>query len=161
MKRQWLSILIILFLSLACLTGFLAWRDSQQASVVLDWSTASEIDTVGFNIYRSERSDRDFSRINTEIIPASQEPLTGGEYLFLDTEVEPGRVYYYLLEDVSMDGKLSRNGPIEVRAKADYWLNLGLSIVCCLLAMISIINWDKLHGATTAREYDRSRGVSS
>ena len=160
MKKPWLTILIILLITFACLTGYLAWRDSQQASVVLDWSTASEIDTVGFNIYRSEQIGQEYSRINAEIIPASQEPLTGGEYSFLDTDVEPGKVYYYLLEDVSMDGQAGQNGPIEVRASADYVLNLGLAIVCGLLAIGLITNRDKLCGTTKEREDVYSRGVS-
>ena len=144
MNKNYFRLLIIIFILLTCLTGFVAWSDSRRAVVVIDWSTASEIDIVGFNIYRGEQNEEDFSKINSEIIPASQEPLTGGNYSFQDHDVTPGRVYYYLLEDVSMDGGVSRNGPIEVKAQADFWLSLLISITFGLSTLGLIINRERM-----------------
>lgn len=48
--------------------------------VVLNWTTGSEINTAGFNLYRSESEDGPYARINPQLIPASGEALLGGTY---------------------------------------------------------------------------------
>jgi hypothetical protein len=84
--------------------------------VVVEWTTASEINTSGFNLYRSERTDGPYVKINAQLIPASTDPLVGGKYRYQDTNVESGRTYYYQLEDVELDGSSARHGPIVVTA---------------------------------------------
>jgi flagellar basal body-associated protein FliL len=137
MKRGYL-IIIILFLIAAGIFGYMTWLDYQQASVIIDWTTASEIDTAGFNVYRSMQSDLGYRRVNAALIPASQEPLTGGVYSYTDFGVEPGKIYFYLLEDVSMDGQVTRHGPIEVKAQANYWLNFSILIILLAIAILIV-----------------------
>ena len=38
------------------------------ARVVVEWSTASELDTAGFNLYRSESPDGPFEKVNQNLI---------------------------------------------------------------------------------------------
>ena len=90
-----------------------------EAVVIVEWTTASEVDTAGFNLYRSEDPDGPFTRINDHLIPASPDPLLGGSYAFTDTDVVAGHTYYYQLEDVEIDGTATRHGPIEVKAVGD------------------------------------------
>ena len=87
-----------------------------EAVVIVEWTTASEVDTAGFNLYRSESPDGPFARINDHLIPASPDPLLGGSYAFTDSNVVAGHTYYYQLEDVEIDGTATRHGPIEVKA---------------------------------------------
>lgn len=82
------------------------------ASVVVEWTTANEVNTAGFNLYRSESPDGPYTRVNPSLIPAASDPLTGGEYRYEDTAVQPGRRYYYQLEDVEYSGATTRHGPI-------------------------------------------------
>ena len=96
--------------------GYRAMMAPSEAVVIVEWTTASEVDTAGFNLYRSEDPDGPFARINDHLIPASPDPLLGGSYAFTDTEVVAGRTYYYQLEDVEIDGTTTRHGPIEVKA---------------------------------------------
>lgn len=159
--KHGMSFLTIIFGACACLSGYLAWQDSQRAAVIIDWTTASEIDTIGFNLYRSEQIDQGFIRVNTEIIPASQEPLTGGEYTYQDTDVVPGKVYYYLLEDIAMNGQVARNSPIEIKAQADYGLNLLLSFVFSGMALFLVINVAWLRNLSMAQNTNLSRGARS
>lgn len=105
----------ILFL-LALVLGVFAWQERQNATVLVEWSTASELNTAGFNIYRSENPEGPFSRINTDLIPASLDPLTGGQYKYQDEPVAPGKLYYYQLEELETGGGSTRFGPISVRA---------------------------------------------
>jgi hypothetical protein len=100
----------------ALVLGYLAVRGMNKAVVLVEWSTASELDTAGFNLYRAEKPEGPFTRINTELIPASLDPLTGGSYQYEDRQARPGVVYYYQLEGVEYNGSSSRFGPIEVKA---------------------------------------------
>lgn len=100
------------------LFGFIGLQKSKKALVIVEWKTASEINTAGFNLYRSESSTGPFTLINAELIPASPDPLIGGDYTYQDVTVDPGVKYYYQLEDIDFDGGSSRFGPIEVKAKA-------------------------------------------
>jgi hypothetical protein len=125
------------FLLAALFSGFLGWRGAQQAPIIVDWETASELDTAGFNLYRSEQAEGPFERINPSLIPASPDPLVGGEYSYTDREVEVGRVYYYRLEEVETSGKTTQTGPIEVKTEGGGKVELVLSVVLLILACFS------------------------
>jgi len=134
--------LICALLALAGLAvGYRAYTGRAAASVVVEWSTASELDTAGFNLYRSDRPDGPFARINQDLIPASPDPLVGGSYSFTDTDVVAGHTYYYQLEDVETSGTTTRHGPIEVRAEAgartEALLAAGLIGAAIILALLT------------------------
>ncbi len=102
---------------LALVTGLASWLVSRTAEVVVEWTTASELGTAGFNLYRSDAPDGELRKINDRLIPASTDPLTGGSYRYVDQEVIPGTTYYYQLEEVESNGSASRYGPIVIRAE--------------------------------------------
>lgn len=81
-------------------------------SVTLRWVTESEMDNVGFNIYRSEKIDGGYIKINDTLIPASGNALKGSLYEFQDKGLRNGVSYFYLLEDVDTKGKTERHGPV-------------------------------------------------
>ena len=85
---------------------------SQSGMVIVEWTTESEVNLAGFNIYRSESPDGPYVKLNETLIPASPDPVTGGSYSYVDTTAEPGVTYYYQLEDVELDGKATMHGPI-------------------------------------------------
>jgi hypothetical protein len=89
------------------------------AVVVVEWTTETEVNLAGFNIYRSESQDGPYVKLNDTLIPASPDPIAGGSYSYTDTTVEPGVTYYYQLEDVELDGKATVHGPIVVVAGGD------------------------------------------
>lgn len=82
------------------------------AGIIVSWKTRIEVRTAGFNIYRSTRPGDGYDRINKNLIPASLDPLLGGSYTFLDTDVSPSTTYYYLLEDIEFSGASVRHGPL-------------------------------------------------
>lgn len=139
MNRR-LLFLITLFVIGSALCGYLAWRESQRAKIVIDWSTASEIDTIGFYIYRSEIPDKGYVRVNSEIIPSAQDSLTGSHYSYTDNDVTPGILYYYILEDVNMDGQAARSKPIEIEAQSNYWGYLILCLVSSGIVVLLLVN---------------------
>ena len=104
--------------------------------IIVKWSTATEFQTAGFNLYRAETQQGPYHKVNANIIPASPDPLVGGDYNFRDNEVEPGRVYFYQLEEVELNGKVTRQDPIQVTspsgngfARLLVFLGVGLLII--------------------------------
>ena len=79
-----LRLFSIAILTLGGVMAVMAWRAGHQTSVVVEWTTASELDTVGFNIYRSEIRDGEFVQVNSSLIPAASDPLTGSSYDYED-----------------------------------------------------------------------------
>lgn len=118
-----LFVIIVVVVGLGFVAGWflLTARQSGRvgSSVVLvEWTTESEVETAGFNVYRSEGAEGPYVKINPELIPSSPDPILGGHYVYTDTDVVAGRTYYYKLEDVELDGTTALHGPIEVVAKA-------------------------------------------
>ncbi len=92
------------------LSSFTAKPDNGR--VTLDWATASETDNAGFNIYRAESPDGEYSRVNAELIPARGSVLEGAQYSFTDTTVQNRKTYYYRLEDIDFSGRATLHGPV-------------------------------------------------
>ncbi|MGD8623247.1 MAG: hypothetical protein PVJ34_01830 [Anaerolineae bacterium] len=83
--------------------------------IVVKWETASEINNVGFNLYRADSLDAAPTKLNAGLIP-SQAPgsTSGAVYRFFDEDVQIGRTYFYWLEDVDIYGMSTRHGPVKV-----------------------------------------------
>ena len=88
-------------------------------SVKLTWSTASEIDNAGFNIYRAG-VDGEFVKINAEIIPAQGTSANGAAYQFVDNDVQNRQTYSYKLEDVDLNGAATIHGPVQATPRFIY-----------------------------------------
>jgi hypothetical protein len=138
--------------SLAALLGLALLLSGCQAfwpaltSITVEWTTASEVDVVGFNLYRSESPDGLYTQVNPALIPGSNDPVTGGKYRYVDSNVAPGRTYYYKLEDVDLNGAKTMHGPIEVRAAGGGWPDSSLVVVILAGAgAAGIVGWYLRH----------------
>lgn len=82
-------------------------------SIVLAWTTSSESDNLGFNVYRALAADGERVRLNREIIPTQAPPGSpfGATYTFTDRTVKTHGAYYYWLEDVDIYGRRALHGP--------------------------------------------------
>ncbi|MCX5894616.1 MAG: hypothetical protein NTZ51_02110, partial [Proteobacteria bacterium] len=80
--------------------------------VTLQWSTESEINNAGFNLYRAELKDGKYSKINSTLIPAKGSATQGASYEFVDTAVQNKKTYYYKLEDLDINGTSTMHGPV-------------------------------------------------
>ena len=101
-----LTLLLAIGLILVALVLFLT-SALTPPSVTVRWSTASELNTAGFNVLRGDTSDGPFTRVNPELIPAANDPLVGGSYIFTDTGVSFSQTYYYRIEEVEFGGSTS------------------------------------------------------
>jgi hypothetical protein len=93
------------------LTSFTA--TGQVNAVQLNWETATELDNLGFNLYRAESVDGPQVQINAALIPsmAPGSPV-GASYEFVDGSAQAGVTYYYWLADVDLYGQATLNGPV-------------------------------------------------
>ena len=72
--------------------------------VVINWTTESELNNAGFNIYRSTSRAKNFQRINTKLIQGAGTTGQRSTYQFIDKTAQPDISYYYRLEDVELSG---------------------------------------------------------
>ena len=79
--------------------------------VILTWAQ-NDFDTLaGYNVYRCDREDGQYAKLNTSVIPADVKTFT-------DTNVTPGQMYYYNFTVVKTDlSESDTSGKISVRAK--------------------------------------------
>ena len=74
--------------------------------IVVRWITESELNNAGFNILRSETRNGEFTKLNTKLIAGQGTTSERTVYSFPDTSAKPNVVYYYQIQDVSLDGKV-------------------------------------------------------
>ena len=88
------------------LSSFRPVRDKATGEVVIRWVTESELNNAGFNILRADSKDDDFKVINVKGIIAGHGTTSEKHvYTYTDTTAKPNVVYYYQIEDVSLDGE--------------------------------------------------------
>ena len=75
-------------------------------SIVIRWITESELNNAGFNILRSEKRDGQFTKINTSLIAGQGTTSERTTYSLVDKSAKPNVVYYYQIQDVSLDGQV-------------------------------------------------------
>ena len=88
------------------LSSFRPVRDKATGEVTVRWITQSELNNAGFNILRSETRDGEFKVVNLKGLIAGHGTTSEKHvYEWKDTTAKPNVVYYYQIEDVSLDGK--------------------------------------------------------
>ena len=86
------------------LSHFRPERQKDTGAVVITWSTQSELNNAGFFIKRSQQRDGQFQIINATMIAGAGTTSEKQFYTYTDTTAQPNVVYYYQIEDVSLDG---------------------------------------------------------
>jgi uncharacterized repeat protein (TIGR01451 family) len=88
--------------------------------IVLNWETATELDNLGYNLYRAESIHGERTRVNEILLPTNVPPGTneGALYEYLDDgNLRKKRTYYYWLEDVDLYGVTTRHGPVTAQVR--------------------------------------------
>ena len=142
-RRTYWLVYCLFMLFGAILVGVSAWKQMHHSTVLVEWSTSSELNTAGFNVYRLDETGDQATKLNENIIPAAPDPLVGGDYVFKDENVLPGQTYYYRLEEIEIGGGSTQYGPIEVYAKEGGRLELSISIVFLALFVVGVVMYVK------------------
>lgn len=119
------------------LTALLIVLAGCAAPVRVTWKTETEMNTAGFNLYRSTSPDGPFTeKVNAELIPPSADPLTGKEYTYMDTTAQAGVTYYYQLQEVEQSGAVNKFGPITVKTSGLEWQQVALLVGLAALVLV-------------------------
>lgn len=91
---------------------------ASEKGVTLKWETSSELNNMGFNLYRSTSPfgavGSRAEKLNPTMIPSTNPGGNeGAAYSWDDTTAKPGVKYYYWLEDIELDGKTNLTGPVD------------------------------------------------
>jgi hypothetical protein len=92
----------------------------KSSTVEVRWSTESEIENAGFNIYRAESKNGEYTKINNFFIPAKGSTTQGASYEFIDTNVRNRKTYWYKLEDTDLNGISTMHGPVSATPRLIY-----------------------------------------
>lgn len=80
------------------------------ACIIMKWETASETDNLGFRIVRSLTEDGSYAEISDFI--RSLDEGVGASYIFTDTAVTPGIIYFYKVQDLPAGGGAGYTNPV-------------------------------------------------
>jgi ELWxxDGT repeat protein len=92
----------------------------KSGKVIIQWSTESETDNAGFNIYHAEAENGPYIKINTSLILAKGSSTEGVAYEFTDSDVQNRKTYWYKLEDIDLNGNSSMHGPVSATPRLIY-----------------------------------------
>ena len=91
------------------LSSFRPVRDKATGHVAIRWITQSELNNAGFNILRSAARVGPYEVVNLKgMIPGHGTTSEKHVYEWKDTTAKPNVVYYYQIEDVSLNGNRTR-----------------------------------------------------
>ena len=88
---------------------------TETGTVVINWTTESEMDNAGFNILRSQTRTGEFKVISAQLIPGAGTTAERNTYTWTDTTAKPNVVYYYQIEDVSFNGERQTLATVRLR----------------------------------------------
>lgn len=125
----------------AVILAAVAWSESRSSKVIVEWETASELNTAGFQVYRGENRGNITSRLNSSLLPPSSDPLRGKAYQFTDETAMPGKTYFYLVEEVELSGTTQQFGPIEVYARGGGRVEAVLAASLGVLGFAGLVYW--------------------
>ena len=83
-----------------------------EGAVELRWETGSELDNLGFHLYRSLTEEGLYDQITVSVIPGLGSSPEGAQYAYRDSGLVNGTTYYYQLEDIETTGKTEMHGPV-------------------------------------------------
>ncbi len=76
------------------------------------WSTASEVDNFGYDVYRGTGPDGPFERLTKDPIPGAGTTDEPQRYSYVDDTIDPHQKYYYYVESISLTGERERFTPV-------------------------------------------------
>ncbi len=78
----------------------------------IKWSTASELDNFGFDVFRGDSAEGPFERINPDTIEGAGTSDEPSRYQYVDDTIDPYKTYYYYVESISMNSVRERFTPV-------------------------------------------------
>lgn len=86
--------------------------ESERLDNTVKWTTASEQDNFGYDVYRGTSEDGPFQRINERTIPGHGTTDETHSYSYRDSAIDPCQTYWYYVESISTESVRERFTPI-------------------------------------------------
>ena len=81
-------------------------------SNTIKWSTASEVENFGYDVFRADKEEGPFARLNTRTIAGAGTVDEPRAYQYVDATIEVGKAYWYYVESISMAGVREKFTPV-------------------------------------------------
>ena len=88
-------------------------------AVELRWETGSELDNLGFHLYRSLTEEGSYEQITASVIPGLGSSPEGAKYAYRDSGLTNGVTYFYQLEDIETTGVTELHGSVSATPTAE------------------------------------------
>ena len=95
------------------LVSFTASPVPGKPDIDIEWETATEFDTVGFFVTRSDSAGGTYARVSG-FIPHTGDTVVGAPYGWRDRNMVSNRSYWYELEEITQSQDSNFYGPISV-----------------------------------------------
>ncbi|RMH89401.1 MAG: T9SS C-terminal target domain-containing protein, partial [Calditrichaeota bacterium] len=103
---------------------------AEPGKMVLEWTTQSEINNLGFEVYRSRQREGNYDRIasyeSDPTLEGAGNSNVAHHYRYADEAVEAGVTYWYKIADVDFRGMRTFHGPVSATAVASLPENFAL-----------------------------------
>jgi len=106
---------VLLFTGTLAVTVYSLSAHRAGKGVLVRWRTGTEVETLGFNIFRQVRGKR--VKLNRHLLPA-RGSITGASYSYVDRRAPTRGALRYWLQVVDIDGSRTWRGPVRVRTKS-------------------------------------------
>ncbi|MCI5226151.1 MAG: hypothetical protein D3918_05685, partial [Candidatus Electrothrix sp. AX2] len=99
----------------ATVSSFQAYVNGNN-QVELEWTTASEIGTIGFYLERLNEQSGTYQAVNNTLLPGMLSPPHGGTYRYVDDTAVVGMQYTYRVVEVAVNNQGTTSVPYTVQA---------------------------------------------
>ena len=80
----------------------------QRVTNTARWTTASEENTFGYDVYRGDSEDGKFVRITKKPVLGNGTTSETHQYEFIDDAIDPCKEYWYYVEEITTSGERSK-----------------------------------------------------
>jgi len=94
-------------------TGLTLSTAAADGQVTATWNTATEVDTAGFRVLRTDVRTNKTVALNNNLIPAYGNPTSGYSYAYVDSTAVNGKRYVYHVEDWDINSVNTIHGGAE------------------------------------------------
>lgn len=102
--------------------AILIWLAFSPPLITVRWQTASETDTIAFNLLRTSGDAPAVVIVNATPIPARGSPTQGAAYTYHDRSVQRGQRYTYHLQELTAQGEtITYPWQVTAQARSPRW----------------------------------------
>jgi hypothetical protein len=89
-----------------------AASEAPALSNTIKWSTASEVENFGYDVFRGDKEEGPFTRLNAKTIAGAGTVDEPRQYQYVDATIEAGKAYWYYVESISLSGVREKFTPV-------------------------------------------------